>query len=138
MSISKLLHKSRKDDRKALEPFRACAFRLGRDAVFDVRNKMGASTNQYRYFLSYSGVKLPLNLVSPLAAAELENRNTYFRAVFDNSDRLLSCEKIVYGEVELTHVYEYSVDGVLSRARIAMGDDDATEVLFDEHGLQIR
>jgi hypothetical protein len=99
---------------------------------------MGTDADQYRYFLTYSGVKLPLNLVSPLAAAELENRNTYFRATFDKSDRLLSCEKIVYGEVELTHIYEYSVDGVLTRARIAMGDDDATEVLFDENGLQIR
>jgi hypothetical protein len=99
---------------------------------------MATDADQYRYFLSYSGVKLPLNLVSPLAATELENRNTYFRAVFDDADRLVSCEKIVYGEIELTHLYEYSADGVLSRARIAMGDDEATEVLFDENGSPIR
>ncbi len=89
-------------------------------------------SNQHRYFLSYSGVKLPLNLVSPIDESQLENRNTYFRAVFDDAGKLLSCEKIVYGEVELSHTYEYGADGVLSRAIIAMGDDEATEVLLNK------
>jgi hypothetical protein len=66
---------------------------------------MNANANGPRYFLSYSGVSLPLRLVSPLAANELQNRNTYFRAVYDEADRLVSCEKLVYGEVELTHLY---------------------------------
>ena len=102
------------------------------------RTDMNAKSNGYRYFLSYSGVRLPLRLVSPLAAAELENRNTYFRAVFDDADRLVSCEKIVYGEVELTHLYEYRADGALSRARISMGDDEPTEILFDENWAPLR
>ena len=62
---------------------------------------MNANANGPRYFLSYSGVSLPLRLVSPLAASELQNRNTYFRAVYDEADKLVSCEKLVYGEVEL-------------------------------------
>jgi hypothetical protein len=99
---------------------------------------MSANPNDYRYFLSYSGVKLPLRLVSPLAATELENRNTFFRAKFDDADRLISCEKIVYGEVELSHLYEYRADGVLARARIGMGDDEPTEVVFDENGAPVR
>jgi hypothetical protein len=90
-----------------------------------------------RYFLSYSGVKLPLNLVSPIAATELENRNTYFRATYDRAGRLLSCEKIVYGEVELRHDYEYRADGVLARAVIDMSGDE-TEVLFDGEGNPVR
>ncbi len=90
-------------------------------------------SDQYRYFLSYSGVKLPLNLVSPIAETELENRNTYFRAGFDSAGKIISCEKIVYGEVELTHTYEYDADGVLSRATIAMGDDEPTEVLLSKN-----
>ena len=47
---------------------------------------MNANANGPRYFLSYSGVSLPLRLVSPLAASELQNRNTYFRAVYDEAD----------------------------------------------------
>ncbi len=97
---------------------------------------MNAKPDEYRYFLSYSGVSLPLRLVSPLAATELENRNTYFRAMFDDAERMVSCEKIVYGEVELSHLYEYSANGVLARARISMGDDEPTEVSFDENGLR--
>ncbi len=99
---------------------------------------MNANANSPRYFLSYSGVGLPLRLVSPLAADELQNRNTFFRAVYDEADRLVSCEKLVYGEVELTHLYEYRADGVLSRARISMGDDEPTEMLFDENGAPMR
>jgi hypothetical protein len=99
---------------------------------------MSSDADDYRYFLTYSGVSLPLNLVSPLAANDLENRNTYFRALYDGEERLLSCEKIVYGEVELRHSYEYRVDGLLARALIAMGDDEETEDLFDESGRQIR
>lgn len=99
---------------------------------------MSSEGGDYRYFLTYSGVSLPLNLVSPLEASDLENRNTYFRALYDDADRLLSCEKVVYGEVELRHVYQYRADGLLARALIAMGDEDETEVLFDESGRQIR
>lgn len=96
-----------------------------------------AEEGEYRYFLTYSGVSLPLNLVSPLAATDLENRNTYFRARYDESDRLLVCEKIVYGEVELRHAYEYRAEGGLARALVALGDEE-TEVLFDENGKQLR
>jgi hypothetical protein len=107
-------------------------------ALDDWAMEMETDAKQCRYFLSYSGVKLPLNLVSPLAATELENRNTYFRAVFDGANRLVSCQKIVYGEIELAHYYEYADSGLLSRARISMGDDDETELLFDENGSPIR
>jgi hypothetical protein len=88
---------------------------------------------RFEYFLTYSGVKLPLNLVSPIAADALENRNTYIRAGFDADGRLVSCEKVVYGEVELRHDYDYRPDGYLARARISM-DDEETEIVFDENG----
>lgn len=39
----------------------------------------------FKYYLSYSGVKLPLNMVSPIGSDALENRNAYFRAGFDRS-----------------------------------------------------
>ncbi|MBY6243657.1 DUF6156 family protein [Methylosinus sp. Sm6] len=98
---------------------------------------MSSEDNDYRYFLTYSGVSLPLNLVSPLAADDLNNRNTYFRARYDAADRLLLAEKMVYGEVELRHAYEYRAEGGLARALIALGDDE-TEVLFDANGKQLR
>lgn len=88
----------------------------------------------YEYFLTYSGVRLPLTLVSPISAEALANRNTYIRAGFDSRGRLISCEKIVYGEVELRHDYEYRPDGSLTRALIGM-DDEETEILFDERGV---
>jgi hypothetical protein len=98
---------------------------------------MGTEPAARRYFLSYSGVKLPLNLVSPIAETELENRNTYFCATYDDAGRILTCEKIVYGEVELRHDYEYGADGTLARAMIDMGGDE-TEVLFDADGNPVR
>lgn len=83
-----------------------------------------------RYFLSYSGRNLPLNLVSEIEPASLEHRNTYFRAEYDGRDRMTLCEKIVYGEVELRHSYRYHEDGALAGATIEM-DGEATELAFD-------
>lgn len=89
---------------------------------------------RFEYFLSYSGVRLPLNLVSPIDADALENRNTYIRAGFDADGRLISCEKIVYSEVELRHDYYYRTEGGLARARIRM-DEEETEITFGDNGV---
>lgn len=86
-----------------------------------------------KYFLSYSGVKLPLNLVSPLSTDALENRNTYFRAGYDVNGQLIFCEKLVYGEVELRHDYEYHAEGGLARALVDMSGEE-TEITFDADG----
>ncbi len=91
----------------------------------------------YRYFLTYSGVRLPLSLVRPLAPGDLDNRNTYFRATYDEAGRMTTCEKLVYGEVELSHVYAYRDDGSLAHARVALGDD-VTEVDCDAGGAPMR
>lgn len=77
-----------------------------------------------RYFLSYSGVKLPLQLVEELEEGALRNRNTWFVAEYDAAGRVLHIEKRVYGEIEMTHDYEYTANGTLARATIQIGDDD--------------
>jgi hypothetical protein len=82
-----------------------------------------------RYYLTYSGVKLPFNLVTPLGAGEVENRNTYFKGYFD-ADRLLGFDKMVYGEVELAHRYAYHDTGALKRAEITDIDGDTTVLEF--------
>lgn len=60
-----------------------------------------------RYFVSYSGIKLPLNLVNEISEQGLHTRNTYFCGYYDATQRLVMCQKIVYGEVECEHIYEY-------------------------------
>lgn len=96
-----------------------------------------SEAGDYRYFLTYSGVRMPLNLVSPLEPDELENRNTFFRVAYDAGGRIATCEKLVYGEVELCHRYAYRDDGTLAHARIELGDE-VTEVDCDETGAPIR
>jgi len=90
-----------------------------------------------RFFVTYTGIKLPLKLVNPLEDAELTNRNTFFRADFDDEDRLLGFEKIVYGEVEMAHRYEYHASGVLKRAEITDAEEEVTVLAFDETGAAI-
>lgn len=82
-----------------------------------------------RHFVSYSGVKLPLKLVNELSDADLHNRNTFFRGYFDTEDKLLLCQKVVYGEVESEHRYEYGENGALKSAVITE-DDEVRELLF--------
>lgn len=81
-----------------------------------------------RYFVSYSGVKLPLNLVQPLDPNGLNNRNTYFRAWYNTQGQLVTCQKIVYGEIEMEHRYEYDADGRLASARITDVEGEVTEL----------
>ena len=56
-----------------------------------------------RYFVSYSGIKLPLKLVNEITETSLNNRNTYYRGYFDAQNKMLLCQKVVYGEVESVH-----------------------------------
>ena len=90
-----------------------------------------------RFFVSYSGVELPFNLVNSIAAEALSNRNTFIRAYFNEAGRLTGFEKVVYGEVELAHRYQYHDNGALSRAEITMLDEDAAVLCFDETGVRI-
>jgi hypothetical protein len=75
-----------------------------------------------RYFLTYRGARLPLQLTEELLAESLGHRNTYFRAHYDAQDRMLCCEKLVYGEVELSHC-----------AVITVGDEEPRTLYLPPH-----
>lgn len=81
-----------------------------------------------RYFTSYSGVKLPLKLVGELEAGDMGNRNTYFRAGYDDAGQLVICEKLVYGEIEFRHEYRYHPDGRLASATVDDGSHEPTVI----------
>lgn len=87
-----------------------------------------------RFFVTYSGVKLPFNLVSELQEHEIQNRNTYFRGYFDAKERLSGFDKLAYGEIELQHRYTYHDNGRLSSAEITDIDGEVTMVVFDAEG----
>lgn len=84
-----------------------------------------------RYFITYTGVTLPLRLVNEIQAHELDNRNTYFQGIYDPGGRLETLEKWVYGDVELRHCYRYGNDGRLVWAEITDADGEITELTFD-------
>ncbi len=58
----------------------------------------------------------------------MRNRNTYFRGQFDTNERLIVCEKIVYGETEFRHDYRYHPDGRLARAEIDDGSGEPSVI----------
>jgi hypothetical protein len=91
---------------------------------------------EVRYFVSYSGVKLPLKLVNEITEASLTNRNTYYRGYFDAQDRMLLCQKVVYGEVESEHQYHYYDNGVIKCAQITE-DDEVREIDFNASGQRV-
>lgn len=86
-----------------------------------------------RYFVAYSGVKLPFNLVSELQKHGVQNRNTYFRGHFDSKDRLTGFDKLAYGEIEQQHRYTYHDNGKLS-SEITDIDGEVTMLVFDADG----
>ncbi len=98
----------------------------------------GEDTNrERRYFTTYTGVDLPFHLVNAIAPDALSNRNTFICGYYDRAGKLRAFEKIVYGEVELAHRYEYHANGALSRVEITMSGEDAVIRDFDESGRQV-
>lgn len=101
-------------------------------------NRMDATCDQgrgtLRFFVTYTGVKLPFKLVNELQAGEVENRNTYFRGFFDRQERLTGFDKLAYGEIELAHRYAYHDNGKLSVAEITDIDGETTLLVFDAEG----
>ena len=92
-----------------------------------------------RFFVTYVGVKLPLTLVEPLDEAAVRNRNIFIRAYFDDRDRLVSCEKVVSGDLHLSHKYDYHVNGQLKSAEIFIPDEEEEPTIlnFDETGRRL-
>ena len=84
-----------------------------------------------RFFVTYSGVSLPFNLTGELQAYQIENRNTYFRAYFNESGLMSGFEKIAYDEIELKHEYEYYDNGSLKLASITDIDGENTQLKFE-------
>jgi YD repeat-containing protein len=84
-----------------------------------------------RFFVTYTGVKLPFKLVNELQTSEVENRNTFFRGYFDELDRLTGFDKIAYSEVELKHRYAYHANGKLQQAEVTDIDGEVTVLNFD-------
>lgn len=95
---------------------------------------MLTSNLECRYYVSYSGINLPLKLVNELQGDDCKNRNTFFLGYFDIEQRLKRCEKRVYGEIELLHNYTYHSNGNLQLAEITDADGDITVLQFDEQG----
>lgn len=89
-----------------------------------------------RFFVTYTGVKLPFKLVNELQASEVENRNTFFRGYFDEQDRLTGFDKLAYGEIELIHRYEYGDNGKLKKTEITDIDGEVTILNYDAEGNQ--
>jgi hypothetical protein len=85
-----------------------------------------------RYFVTYTGIKLPFKLVNELQEEEVQNRNTYFRGYYDAQDRLTGFDKLAYGDIELQHRYTYHDSGRLSSAEITDIDGETTMMVFGE------
>lgn len=95
---------------------------------------MTTDLDYHRYFLSYSGARLPLNLVSPIEPGEIQNRNTFFGARVNEDGRICLIHKRVYGDIELAHEYAYHADGALKSADIFSIDDEGVRLTFDAQG----
>lgn len=84
-----------------------------------------------RHFASYTGVSLPLKLITPLDGDDLDKRITFFRGWFNGSDQLVTLEKVVYGEIEFTHHYAYHEDGRVKSAELCQDDEEPRLMSFD-------
>ncbi|ANJ66212.1 hypothetical protein A9404_01430 [Halothiobacillus diazotrophicus] len=90
-----------------------------------------------RYYMTYTGIQLPLKLVNELEPGAISNRNTYFLAEYDDAGRVTLCQKVVYGEIELEHRYHYHDNGNLKRAEILNAENETHVMQYTEQGRMI-
>lgn len=83
-----------------------------------------------RHYVSYTGVSLPLKLITPLENEDLDRRITYFRGYYNDQDQLMAVEKVVYGEIEFEHRYQYHPDGRLKSAELLEVDEEPRVMQF--------
>jgi len=84
-----------------------------------------------RHYVTYTGVKLPLKLVSPIEGETLDGRITYIRAYYDKENNLVGLEKVVYDEIEFEHRYTYYSDGRIKSAVLIEPDQSPRIMSFD-------
>lgn len=89
---------------------------------------------QCRYFTSYTGVSLPLKLIDELDAPAIRQRISYFTGYYDDAQRLRIIEKVVYGEIEFSHHYEYDQHDQLHKAILIEADSLPRTLLIDAKG----
>lgn len=77
-----------------------------------------------RHYVSYTGVGLPLKLITPLDDETLDGRITYFAGYYDDKQQLRIVEKVVYGEIEFAHRYSYYDDGRIKAAELLEPDEE--------------
>lgn len=98
----------------------------------------GTIPGNCRHYLTYTGVKLPLTLLEELQPEKLENRITFFIGHYDEQNRLVGVQKMVYGEVEMEHRYEYNAEGILQKAEITDVDGEVSVMVFDGMGNPVK
>jgi hypothetical protein len=98
---------------------------------------MNAPDPHIRYFTSYSGLTLPLNLVGEISVEDMNDRNTFFEGHYDAQGRLTDCFKKVYGDIELEHHYHYRGDGSLASAQVSHAGDEVMELHYDADGKRL-
>lgn len=84
-----------------------------------------------RHYVSYSGVTLPLKLITPLDDDSVDKRITYFRGYYNDQEQLVVVEKVVYGEIEFEHRYQYHPDGRLKSVELREADEEFRVIQFD-------
>jgi hypothetical protein len=46
-------------------------------------------------------------------------------------------EKVVYGEIEFTHQYDYAADGSICKAVLTEDDEEPRTLVFDDQGAAV-
>jgi hypothetical protein len=102
-----------------------------------MQNTRTDNREKFRFFVTYTGVKLPFRLINELQPGEVKNRNVYFRGYFDVHDRLVAFDKLAYSEIELSHRYTFHENGILKRVVSTDIDGEVKILNYDSAGIQL-
>lgn len=74
-------------------------------------------SNEWRYFGSFAGYSHPVRLIDPVSKDEAQDRDAFYRGLWDESGNLSVVEKWLGGQLEFKYRYTYR-DQTLVRLEI--------------------
>ncbi len=85
------------------------------------------------YYGNFSDYSVPPRPTDELSAEKAKARDAYYVAYFDDSGKIISFEKYLYGAREFTEQYDYRYDGMLDRRILIKAGGETTMQYFDRN-----
>lgn len=101
-----------------------------------VENYSNGADDRVLYFESFSGYKIPLNLVGQITKEESLSKKSFYVGYYGKDGQLQRVEKYYDGVIFFAHDYEYYASGSVKTSTVKNKDGVVTLNSFDDKATE--